>query len=462
MMYTYFLNYFNDKSLDIIKNNGDLNSISIIDTNITDIICSADNQVKRRDVSSIEDVVFDRLNVYFNRENMDYRNYYNYFLDSRFVKYDVVSFYVLLQATAVIFDDGSFEEKVVLDATLYLLKKKIDYLHHLGRSNDIFAVLEEVIDVEDTLWTELFPLISQNSIHLSDLVIGEDKRIVLTYDDFINSFGDKLEGQNSEHMFGLMVERTWDKLILAIIELNTCNYIAHVRNLMREIEPSKQILDIAGKIKHHIHENMPYLESNITVEGYVADAFPPCIKRALRGVTSGERNAVIVVFLTSFLSFARLCPEVYSINRKDKLKITDYDPTLEITKNEVLPLIYEAAGKCKPPLFKDQPEEKLNINDKLGFGFNELNLSSCGKSRWYIPLNCKSVQISHPRLCKKCRDCEKINTPLTYYIRKKALITKKKEKEENKKNETKRYRRRRKDKYSTGNTKPMRRRRNIV
>ena len=35
------------------------------------------------------------------------------------------------------------------------------------------------------------------------------------------------------------------------------------------------------------------------------------------------------------------------------------------------PLIFDAADNCTPPLFDDQPQEKINIISKLGFGMHE-------------------------------------------------------------------------------------------
>ena len=35
------------------------------------------------------------------------------------------------------------------------------------------------------------------------------------------------------------------------------------------------------------------------------------------------------------------------------------DPDLSITENEILPLIFDAADNCTPPLFDDQPEGAL-------------------------------------------------------------------------------------------------------
>ncbi|MGZ7109287.1 MAG: DNA primase, partial [Methanobacterium sp.] len=149
------------------------------------------------------------------------------------------------------------------------------------------------------------------------------------------------------------------------------------------------------------------------------ELFPPCIKKALEGIKSGGRNEVIVLFLTPFLSYSRLNPHVFGSS--NTLKISDVDPDLKTTKNEILPLVYHAADRCSPPLFDDQPQEKVNINSKLGFGMHsDLKLEHEGETKWYTPLGCEKVKMNMPSLCRPDKDCKKMNeiNPLFYYINK--------------------------------------------
>ena len=137
-----------------------------------------------------------------------------------------------------------------------------------------------------------------------------------------------------------------------------------------------------------------------------AEAFPPCIRMALSGVEAGYRNYAVTMLLTSFLSKARL---------GDKKELTEED--VEILKREVLPIIYEAAEKCSPPLFEDQPHEKKNIHYHLGFGLSEeIKLEYFGKSRWYMVPNCEKIRREAPKLCSPDEICGKIRNPLSYYI----------------------------------------------
>jgi len=134
------------------------------------------------------------------------------------------------------------------------------------------------------------------------------------------------------------------------------------------------------------------------------------------GVGSGVRNYAIIVLLTSFLSYARVSPSGRVANR-----IADFIKDISVVRDEIAAPIFEAAERCKPPFFKDQPQEKANVYYHLGFGMTtEPRLDGSGKSKWYRCPNCSKIQMSAPPLCDPdefCRD-RKIKNPLTYYFRK--------------------------------------------
>ncbi|MGN0093080.1 MAG: DNA primase, partial [Methanobrevibacter sp.] len=86
---------------------------------------------------------------------------------------------------------------------------------------------------------------------------------------------------------------------------------------------------------------------------------------------------------------------------------------------------FEAADNCTPPLFEDQPQEKINIISKLGFGMhNEVSLEHEGETKWYTPMSCEKVKIHLPQLCKKDKGCKGISNPLSYYTRAKWSLKK--------------------------------------
>jgi DNA primase large subunit len=148
--------------------------------------------------------------------------------------------------------------------------------------------------------------------------------------------------------------------------------------------------------------------------------FPPCVKHVLQGVSSGSRNYAVTVLLTSFVSYARIAP----VGSRKDARISDYIKDARVLEEEVLPLIFEAAQRCSPPLFADQPMEKMNIYYHLGLGMSgEANLDYAGRSNWYFPPNCDKIRREAPSLCHPDKHCGEIKNPLSYYTKK--LFTKK-------------------------------------
>ena len=139
-----------------------------------------------------------------------------------------------------------------------------------------------------------------------------------------------------------------------------------------------------------------------------------------------SRNYAISVLLTSFVSYARIAPK-----KTMEPRIVDFVQDQKILTDEILPVIYEAADRCEPPLFEDQPLEKLNVSYHLGLGLTQVpRLEDSGNSRWYVTPNCEKIQREAPSLCKPDETCKNIRNPLSYYFvhQKKA-----KEKESDKK-----------------------------
>lgn len=128
-------------------------------------------------------------------------------------------------------------------------------------------------------------------------------------------------------------------------------------------------------------------------------AFPPCVREALQGASSGLRNYAITVLLTSFLSYARVYPSVTAFDQEKKPELSTEQ--IEILLEEVVPLIIEAGDRCDPPLFADQPIERLNVFYHLGFGLHDSpRHTNFGTSKWYLPPSCKKIKQNAPSLCK--------------------------------------------------------------
>ncbi len=142
------------------------------------------------------------------------------------------------------------------------------------------------------------------------------------------------------------------------------------------------------------------------------DNFPPCIRGIISGVETGSRNYAISVLLTSFISYARIAPK-----KVRNPRVSDYVKDPKVLTDEILPVIYEAAARCKPPLFEDQPMEKMNVHYHLGLGLSsDVRLENSGSSHWYFPPNCEKIRRESPGLCRPDETCRQIKNPLTYYF----------------------------------------------
>jgi DNA primase large subunit len=143
-----------------------------------------------------------------------------------------------------------------------------------------------------------------------------------------------------------------------------------------------------------------------------ADNFPPCIQGIIAGVQTGSRNYAISVLLTSFLSYARIAPK-----KVQDPRISDYVKDPKVLTDELLPIVFEAAARCSPPLFEDQPMEKMNVHYHLGLGLSsQAKLENSGNSNWYFPPNCEKIRRESPELCKPDATCRRVKNPLTYYF----------------------------------------------
>ena len=233
-------------------------------------------------------------------------------------------------------------------------------------------------------------------------------------------------------MYNILVGNNIKELILSrLIMQKTEEYIKRIKEMSSRIELHPAISKIGEELKEFIPEeiskyNTFYAGRNGIhgkAEKLVREAFPPCIKNTIEGVSSGGRNDAIVLLLTSFVSYTRLYPKIFASD--EIIKVSDVDPDLSITENEILPLIYEAADNATPPLFDDQPQEKINIISKLGFGMHsEIDINHEGETKWYTPMSCEKIKIHLPQLCKPDDSCKGLNNPLYCYNRRKKQINK--------------------------------------
>lgn len=213
----------------------------------------------------------------------------------------------------------------------------------------------------------------------------------------------------------LTLQNLWD-FYSNFISVKTEEYIQSVYERVSESGvPSKVLVEVGERISSLLpKEEFKERFARWPSKKLRPEFFPPCVNRALGGASAGLRNYAITVLLTSFLSYARIAP-----SGKVATRIADFIDDISIIRDEIAPLISEAAERCNPPLFKDQPQEKASIFYHMGFGMTtEPRLGDSGKSKWYRVPNCAKIQMSASPLCNPDEFCRKIKNPLTYYFRK--------------------------------------------
>lgn len=437
MVMASFLNPLSNEGQRIIKELGSLNNISIENDELLDIVTHTSRQtISRPDVvpQTIVDLALNRLKWYIERKNN--KNYnsndYAYLFNTDIVEYDTIAFHILAQAIATHFRPNSREVRLFVESQGLLIEDRLTKLLTSEKRELVEDVLSGLL-VEDGLeWSFLKDVIASKKLSLTDLVLDEGE-IILDRDEFIYAYGDKFENRAPERMYDILIGENLREMILTkLIMQNSENYISHIHEMLRTIEPHPIIVELGEQVEKTINDTMseysPYYARGGGGFGgsagkLVSEAFPPCIANTIKGVSSGGRNDAIVLLLTSFISYARLYPAIFGADTT--VKVSDIDADLNITLNEILPIIYEAAENCNPPLFSDQPQEKVNITSKLGFGMHEEpDLENEGETTWYTPMSCEKIKMHLPQLCKENKDCAKINNPLSYYSRKKWLMNK--------------------------------------
>ena len=207
----------------------------------------------------------------------------------------------------------------------------------------------------------------------------------------------------------------WD-FFANLVSVKAEEYILSVYERFSDVgSPSKLLVDVGERIASLLPPEVELRERFARVpRGRLRpEFFPPCIKKALAGVGAGLRNYAITVLLTSFLSYARVSPSGKMVSR-----MADFISDVSVVRDEIAPFIFEAAERCNPPFFKDQPQEKANVYYHLGFGMvTDPRLEDSGKSKWYRTPNCRKIQIATPPLCNPDELCRTIKNPLTYYYR---------------------------------------------
>lgn len=439
-----FINPLSDEGRLIIREYGDLNQVFDDDESLIDACIHTANQRFSDDSlipKSLYDLCLKRMQWAIEKKNN--KNFtqseFEYLSNEELLTQDVVCFHILCQAIAVQFNLGSRETRLFIESQGSLILERLAKIAPMSRAEIIDEVLDEV-KVDGAIgWKSLSEVIATKKLKLTDLLIDEGD-IVLQQEDFLYRFGDEFTDRSPERMYNILVgESVKEQIISRIMMQKTEEYIARIKEMSARIEMHPAIIKIGEDLKDFIPEEISkynqYYAGSGGIYGSVQagklnpDAFPPCIKATVEGVSSGGRNDAIVLLLTSFASYARLYPRIFASD--ETVKVSDMDPDLSITENEILPLIFDAADNCTPPLFDDQPQEKINIISKLGFGMHErVDINHEGETKWYTPMSCEKIKIHLPNLCHPDKSCKGINNPLSCYGRKKFQLDKEAPKEE--------------------------------
>jgi len=361
--------------------------------------------------------------------------------DTEAIRADVLSFYLMCQGVAAVSYPYSREARLISDATKETIKYRMYDLFKRGHEDSCLDVVKrslKLVQLEGGDGVKLGGV----EIPREDFYKIRDRRLaqdgIETIDDRLlpqylpkyavrwTDLAPLLRRQRAE----LSVELTklylvngravitprdlWD-LFSKFIAVRAEEYVASVYERFSDIgAPSKRLAEVGERISSLLPSELELRERFARVPSgkLRPEFFPSCVKIAMGGVGSGLRNYAITVLLTSFLSYARASPPPAAT------RIGDFIKDIPVIRDEIAAPIFEAAERCKPPFFKDQPQEKANIYYHLGFGMTaEPRPEESGKSKWYRVPNCSKIQMSAPPLCDPDELCRKIKNPLTYYFR---------------------------------------------
>ena len=417
-----YINPLSNEGREIIRDYGDLNQLDKEDEYLIEEVIHTPNQKISDDSlipKSYKDLAFKRMQWAIEKKNNKKyaQNEFEYLLNDAIYKQDVVVFHALCQAIAIQFNTGSRETRLFVESQGILIQERLSKLTPSTREEIMDEILDEIKTDGAIKWNSL-----------------KNGAIILQQDEFLDNYADQFSDRSPDRMYNILIGDSVKELILSrLIMQKTEEYIARIKEMSSRVEMHPAIMELSEELKEFIPEEIgkynQYFGGSGGLFGTVQagklnpQAFPPCIENTVNGVSSGGRNDAIVLLLTSFASYARLYPRIFASD--ETIKVSDVDPDLTITQNEILPLIFDAADNCTPPLFEDQPQEKINIISKLGFGMHDdIDINHEGETTWYTPMSCDKIKMHLPQLCKPDGSCKGINNPLSCYTRKKFQLDK--------------------------------------
>jgi DNA primase large subunit len=449
MLSVAFINPLSDEGRNIVRELGDFERVLVDNDELLSIVTESRSQ-EISDDSFIPrnyiDLAIKRIEWYVKKKNdrkFD-NNKYDFLFNPEIYKFDVISYYLLCQAVGAKYGSNSRESRVLVESQGKIMEYRLGKLSKSERNQAVNNILNSVVSLSHPKWTFFEELLGSKKLRLHEMIL-DNGEVILDKDDFLEKFSSKIHGRKPDKMYEALIgTRVKELVMIKMVMQNTEDYISKVaEKSQREIEPNPILLELADKISEVLVESARSFGfgggsrgGSIKASALNPKAFPPCVQNVMEGIKSGGRNDAIIMFLTPFISYARLYPSVFSENISKR--ISDIDPNLSVVEGEVMPLIFGAAERCTPPLFEDQPQDKVNLIAKLGFGMHETpDLKNEGQTTWYTPMSCEKVKLHLPSLCKPNENCKKIGNPLSYYNRMTWIIRKESQQStENESNET--------------------------
>jgi len=436
MVSVAFINPLSDEGKSLVRELGAFEGVRSDNNELIHIVTESRSQEISDDAfipRSYLDLAVKRIEWYAKKKNdrkFD-NNQYEFLFNPEIYKFDLIAYFLLCQAVGVKYGPNSRESRVLVESQGKIIEYRLGKLVKSERNEIVNNILNSLLSSSTHKWTFFEDLISSKKLKLQDMILDKGE-IILDRDDFLDRFSSKIKGRKPEKMYEALIgDRVKELVMIKMVMQNTEDYIQKVSEKSdREIEPNPILLELADKISEVLVSSVQSYGfgggsrgGSIKASALNPKAFPPCVKKVMEGMKSGGRNDAIIMFLTPFVSYARLYPSVFSENITKQ--ISDIDPALSVVQNEVLPLIFGAAERCTPPLFEDQPQDKVNLNAKLGFGMHEnVELKYEGETTWYTPMSCEKIKLHLPSLCKPDEHCKKIGNPLSYYNRMVWIIRK--------------------------------------
>lgn len=358
--------------------------------------------------------------------------------DEEEIRDEVLSFYLMCQAVASVSYPYSNEARTVVEKISDVVRYRMYDLFKRGHEELCLDVIGrsfrlQELDGDEEVKLGSIEIPRQDIYKLRDLELDKDgvetvneeilpqylPRYAIRWTDLIPLIENRHIDLTDEYVVNgwalINPKKLWS-FFANYVGSEADDYISQLYDKFSRSGPPDEVLEEVGeRISETVPEESRYTGAAKTGSGKLrSEAFPPCVKKTLGGVESGNRNYGIVVLLASFLSYARISPSGKAVNR-----VADFIEDISVIEDDVMPMVSEAAEKCNPPLFKDQPQDKANVYYHMGFGMTtQPRLKDSGKSKWYRPPNCRKIKSEAPALCNPDDLCSDIKNPLTYYYKK--------------------------------------------